>query len=177
MLSLTSLPRNKGSLTVWRPQSKPSETSHVCCAPSLTLALLLFFTFWGECSLAPFRGHLMLQRAPACCLLPRSLSGTRNSISVPPPLLSLEPEESDAVDVLSNANSLLCEDSGGSLLFLQGVWGLPSFPADCHPICSQHSDSFLPCSPSSFPECWLPDKHILAAPVPRSRKQPILWGL
>lgn len=77
-------------------------------------------------------------------------------------------------DVLSNANLLLCEDSGGCPLALQGVWGLPSFPADCHPICSQCSDSFLPRSPPSFPECWPPDKHILAAPVLRSSKQPIL---
>lgn len=77
-------------------------------------------------------------------------------------------------DVLSNANSLLHEDSGGSPLTLQGAWGLPSFPADCHPICSQHSDSFLPCSLFSFPECWQPDKHILAAPVLHSSKQPIL---
>lgn len=66
------------------------------------------------------------------------------------------------LDVPSNANLLLRGDSGGSLLALQGVWGLPSFPADCHPICSQHSDSFLPRSPSSFPECWPPDKRILA---------------
>lgn len=70
-------------------------------------------------------------------------------------------------DVLSNANLLLCEDSGGSPLALQGVWGLLSFPADCHPICSQRNDLFLPRSPSSFPECWPPDKHILAAPVLR----------
>lgn len=77
-------------------------------------------------------------------------------------------------DVLSYANLSLREDSGGSLLAPQGVWGLPSFPADCHPICSQRSDSFLPRSPSSFPECWPPDKHILAAPVLHSSKQPML---
>lgn len=41
----------------------------------------------------------MLQCTPACHLLPKSLSGTRNSISVPPPLLSLEPEESNAIPV------------------------------------------------------------------------------
>ena len=69
------------------------------------------------------------------------------------------------LDALSSANLLLREDSGGSPLALQGVWGLLSFPADCQPICSQRGDSFLPRSPSSFPKCWLPDKHILAALV------------
>lgn len=54
----------------------------------------------------------------------------------------------------------------------QGVWGLLSFPADCHPICSQCSDAFLPRSPSLFPEHWLPDKHILAAPELCSSKPP-----
>lgn len=74
-------------------------------------------------------------------------------------------------NVLSNAN---VSTRGGSLLALHGAWGLPSFPADCHPICSQHTDSFLPHSLSLFVKCWLPDKHILAALVPRSSKQPIL---
>lgn len=61
---------------------------------------------------------------------------------------------------------------GRSLLAPPGTWGLPSFPADCCPICSRHSSSFPPGSPCSPPECWLPDSTSRHCQVCRSRVLP-----